>query len=496
MWTVLLCAVLLVALAYRKYLDLTRDVPPEYLEAQSVVDSTREPNELAVYKSTKLDYSSGLRVGLGIRYDVYKLRNGNMCDVWEIAMRALRADPQRKVSVAGTSVSLAQLNGDAACFARHLHGVRELRMPHALFMADPQVLAVVVACLTKQVTVHVSDEPGEQNGLEVGDDGDEGQVCILGGVCGRLEFSGARRGAVSDIVAHARPSATFDNQYSPAKDRGIALKVSGALGLRASASTSFTQGNFVAAIASCLRHLPPALAVTENDRVVVVQDTSSIESVANTVVKALSALVAQAHLCLAPPEWDYMTWRPTVVAAGANAARALVNLVPPPASLVARALAAHRRQLLARLRFSACGAPTLLVRLMMVFHDIVSGDLFDATAARVALGAHVVQEWGYFLAAGPVVVSDVYDYRQLPPQVALTVRGTGTVVQADELKLINYNGADPGTLCVRGYNMGKATTTMAAVGTKQLTPDAEGFYTLPVQARWGTDGCLYLMKST
>lgn len=316
MWTTLLCAALVAAICYRKYLDFTRDVPPEYLEAQSVVDSTREPNELAVYKSTKLDYSAGLRVGLGIRYDVYKLRNGNMCDVWEIAMRALRADPERVVAVGADAVSLAQLNGNAACLARHLRGVRELRVPRALFVADPQVLAVVVACLVEQVTVHVhdGDSPEARPAESSGDDDNAGDsVAALARDAGRLVVLGARAAAVDAVLAAARPSPAFANPYSPAKDRGIALRVSGARGPRASASTAFTQGNLVAAVASCLRHLPPALALAENDRVAVVQDPASFDAVANTVVKMLAALMAHAHVCLAPPRWDYMAWRPTVV---------------------------------------------------------------------------------------------------------------------------------------------------------------------------------------
>lgn len=510
MWTRLLCAALVVAICYRKYLDYTRDVPPEYLAAQSVVDSTRHPNELAVYKSTKLDYSAGLRVGLGIRYDVYKLRNGNMCDVWEVAMRAVRADPARQVSVGGASVSLAYLNGAAAVFARHLRGVRELRVPRALFVADPQVLAVVVGCLLERVTVHVhdaqalekidgagagaaSDRAADVNAGTEPAAGESCEVACLARDGARLVFTGSRAAAADDLVARARESPDFDNPYTPAKDRGIALRVSAARGARAATSTAFTQGNLVAALASCLRHLPPSLALSNNDRVAVVQDSSMI-TVPDTLVKALAALMAHAHLCLAPPAWDYLAWRPSVVNAPAAAARALLHLVPRPTSVWARAMAAHRRQLLARLRFSAWGAPAP-VRLLLVFHDIGASEPFDGPAARVRLGAHVVQEWGYFLAAGPVVLSDVYDYRELPPQVARAVRGAGAVVQSNELKLINYNGADPGTLCVRGYNIGKATTTMVGVGSKQLVPDAEDFYPLPVQARWGSDGCLYLMKS-
>ncbi|QFZ25559.1 hypothetical protein EJF18_10658 [Clavispora lusitaniae] len=481
----------LALLGYIKYLDLTRDVPPEYLEQQSVVDSTRRPKESAVYKSTKLDYS-GLRVGLDLRYESYKLRNGNLCDVWEIALRVLRERPDRRVCVGRETISLAQLNGHVAVLARRLRGASELRIPRELFVADPHVLAVVLACFVVRVTVHVGEkeeeerEEKEREENENEKEGSDQSGCVF--FDGRV-FSGARNGAVRELLRDARPSDRFENVYAPEKDRGIALRVS-APRARGAVSTAFTQGNLVAAVASCIKHLPPAQMLGANDRVAIVQDTTSVESTVNGLVKALAALVSQSELFLAQATSDCWDWRPTVLSMSAPKARALLQEAAP-ASLAQKLGALHRRVSLSRLRLAHAGPrPHPSVRLLYVHHSVDTAQYFDTRAACQALGTRVVQEWGYFVAAGPLVVSDVFDVRKRPD---LRVRGFGAVAQSDELKLVHYDGASPGTLCARGYNMGKAKQFLERVGENTLAPDEEGFYTLPVQARWGSDGCLYIM---
>lgn len=68
-----------------KLLNYCKTVPDLYLQQQSYPDPTRLPNESPIYHSTKSP--TGLRLGLDIRYDHYKLRRGNCNDIWEIAMK-------------------------------------------------------------------------------------------------------------------------------------------------------------------------------------------------------------------------------------------------------------------------------------------------------------------------------------------------------------------------------------------------------------------------
>lgn len=481
-WT--LVVVLISVVIYQLVLDYTCDVPLEYLELQSVVDSIRVENELAIYKSTKLDYSSGLRVGLGIRYDHYKLRNGNLSDVWEILIRRLRSDRDHTIKVGIHEVKLAHLNYQVDKLVQFLESVDEVHVASLKFVTSGAVLAITIACFISRTTVHVyEEEVVSPQGMVVEEN--EGDVYLS---------NGAETTLFASIVGDVQEKSTFDNEYTPEKDRGIALRVTTSINVRVSATTNFTQTNLVSAAASCIKHLPTNLELTDNDRLAVIQNGSGAEDITNTVVKMLVGFITHAKLSL---NWkdettpEIMRWNPTVVSASVD----FVKTLPTPESGVEKLLYSHRLYSLSRLHFSGLTTRKEYPKLRLVYghRPLNSGSYTNWNRFRASLCAHVVEELSYFNVAGPLVVSDVYDYRVLPQEVTRQISACGTVVQADEAKLVNYNGVEPGDLCARGYNIGKATTTMANVGEKVMRPDSEGFYSFPVEGRWGTDGCLYVM---
>lgn len=113
---------------------------------------------------------------------------------------------------------------------------------------------------------------------------------------------------------------------------------------------------------------------------------------------------------------------------------------------------------------------------------------------RAALSTHVVEELGYINIAGPFLVTDIHDYRKIQsPMALLLLVFRGSIAQADEAKLDDYDGLRPGNICVRGHNIGKTYTTMKSAGVKHITPDSEGFHRISkVKGNWGLDGCLYV----
>lgn len=480
-WT--LCFAFALFIAYQLLLDYTRDVPLEYLELQSVVDSIRAENELAIYKSTKLDYSSGLRVGLAIRYDHYKLRNGNLCDVWEIMLRILRSDGDRTIRVGNTEVKVAHLNYQVDKLVKYLESVDQVHVSSQKFIASGAVLAIVIACFVSTTTIHVFEKDAmEPQGMVVEENEGEFYLC-----------TGAEKTLFSSIVGDVHEKSTFENDYSPEKDRGIAMRVTTHVNVRVTATTNFTQTNLVSAAASCIKHLPPNLELGPNDRLAVVQTGSGADDITNTVVKMLVAFITHAELSL---NWKHetrqiMQWNPTVLCATVD----FVKSLPTANSTFEKVLFYHRLYALSRLHFGGMTPSKSYPKLRLVYahRPLNTGSYTNWNHFRASVCAHVVEELSYFNVAGPVVVSDVYDYRGLPEEVTQQISGFGTIVQTNEAKLVNYNGVEPGDLCIRGYNIGKATTTMANVGEKMIRPDSEGFYSFPVEARWGTDGCLYIM---
>lgn len=469
---------------YTSIIDFNRDVPHEYLNQQSLVESTRKPNELAIHKSTKLDYSQGTRVGLGIRYDLYKIRNGNLNDIWQLFIKATQTE-KSTITVGGEPITVPQLNyavHDLLDLMKSWLDVSELAVPLEIFMADKYTLAVVVAAFLRQIPVHVYEDKSKHLI-------DENAVLVTEG------FELRRNGSSSTLyqfssLDFSSEKKDFVNDYTVEKDRGIALKVSSRLNHKVIASTAFTQLNLVSAVASCIKHLPASKQLGTKDTMVIVQDRTTAESILNEVVKLLVVFVSGSKLVLTTPEAEYMAYKPTVLVLSTRETKKLEHMPTGLSKLIHH----HRLFALSRLKFTSNEASKLYpgLRLVYVHRDCSKGQYRNWNEFRASLGVQVVEEVGHFNVAGPFLVSDLYDYRVLPSKAMETVAAAGGIVQCNEIKILNFEATNSGDLAVRGFNIGKSVTIMDGVGQTKVLPDEDGFYKLPFIARWGLDGCLYV----
>lgn len=484
LWTLIsICGVFV---CYTRYLDFNRDVPPEYLNQQSVLEQTRKPNELAIHKSTKLDYSTGLRVGLGIRYDSYKLRNGNLNDIWEIFIKSSVNNEKPRITVGGESIRLDQLNHAVHQLLELMltwKNVSELALSSEILFADKYTFAAIIAAFLSQIPVHVYEKNAESlidenavlvtEGFEIRTKLDN--FCLFQFTT--LDFSSGKK--------------DFINEYTVEKDRGIALKVSSRMNHKVISSTVFTQLNLVSAVASCIKHLPPSKQLNKEDTIVIVQDRTSSEGLLNEITKVLTLFVAGSKLVLTSHEADYMTYKPTVLVMNV---RNIKKHEQAPSAL-SKFVYYHKLFSLSRLRFgsSECSLyPDL--RLIYVHRDCNKGEYTNWNSLRASLGVNIVEEIGRFNIMGPFLITDYFEYRVFPQKLSESILAAGGIVQANEIKLLNYDATQSGDLAVRGYNIGKAVTIMEGVGETKVIPDEDGFHKLPHVARWGTDGCLYILN--
>lgn len=90
-------------LAYSKYLQTQKDISELALQDQSSQSTTRKPHETASFRSRLVSHGFPLLHGLSIKHS-YKLRDGNLRDVWCLAMdtakEAIGQQQQSKVSSA------------------------------------------------------------------------------------------------------------------------------------------------------------------------------------------------------------------------------------------------------------------------------------------------------------------------------------------------------------------------------------------------------------
>lgn len=471
---------------YTAFLDFNRDVPHEYLEQQTLLEQTRQPNELAIHKSPKLDYSTGLRIGLGIRYDSYKLRNGNLNDIWEILVAHHGSSKEDTIVVNGDSIRISQLNYVVCKISeclKSLTDVLEVAIPVSLFMVNKFAFAVAIAAFLAQVPVHVYESDAKQHlDNSAIAFSQEGSAALLK----RLSDDSLVLDLQEFDFLTDKPD--FENNYSVEKDRGIALKLSTRLNHKVIALTSFTQLNLISAVASCIKHLPPSKQIGPHDRIVISQDHSTPESILNEVVKVLVLFVSGASLVLTQED-NFMVHKPTILVASSPEIQKLGS------AQITGLLYYHRLYSLSRLRFSPLASSSGL-RLIYVHRDCSTGKYTNWNHLRAALGVNIVEEVGHFNVAGPFLVTDYYDYRTFLEKLASQVAASGGICQANEIKLLEFDATQSGALALRGYNIGKAVTIMEGVGQTRVTPDASGFFRLPFNCRWGLDGCLYVLKRT
>lgn len=442
-WTPATVAVIAVAVAILlaiKYVEYTRDVPLLYLQQQLAVDATRTLGELAIYKSAKLGAGQHLRVGLDIRYDHYKLRQGNLRDIW-----ALRVKQPGSLAVGTDTISYAVINAMAKHIEPQIKGRQQVVFHPNQVLALVALVALMVACFNNQVTVTI----------------DPTTPCDLD------EFN------VTDCDADDK----FDPEYTTESDRGIALRVV-TTGNWGRTVVEFTQLNLVSAVASTLKHLPESQQIHPKDKFLVVYNPNlPLDHLLNVLTKWLTSSVAGCSKV-----WVGSTHPPhetTILSLPEERVEEYAKSVP------STGLGFSIRYLGYSLGKQLFASGPL--KLVYVDKSLTAKPhITDYNRIRAQLGARVVSESGVYNIVGPVLATDIFDYRKVMVPNLLSY---GAISQSLEIKLTNYHNNE-GTLMVRGYTIGKTEVKEQKTTTLK---QADGFMPIPAVGSWGSDGCLYVV---
>lgn len=482
---------------YNFYVDASKDVNEAYLNQQSIVDATKKPGESAIYKSNKLDHPTGLRVGLDIRYDHYKLRNGNFCDLWELLVNGNKRE-KHEITVNGRSMGVFDINGRVCKFSQYLQDnkVKKLGISGELFMKNLDVFIVLVACLITQTTVcFYSDKPiFDDIDLHIISKEQESRF-----LSEKVLFVESRvQNSISLVVSEAKEIAYFTNEYSSQKDRGIALEFVTRVGPKMLKRVIFTQANLVSGIASTIKHLPLSEVLSNNDKFLCVLSKPSSEEILANFVKIIACFVTNTHINITDDSsWhNIQQYKPTVVSIHERELSKELPVGSLTSSLGMFMTFKFKQslKLLSRGKFFTTNNTSL--RLMYI-HKLITDkptlNSFQLNEYRSLLGARIISEFGYPNLAGPVVLTDFYDYRVFEPKKDLL--SYGCIFQSLEIKLVGEKNNE-GTIYIRGYNIGKVISYSndgTPINSQSL--QNEGFMPLEnVKGVWGNDGCLYVYR--
>ncbi|KAK6456015.1 uncharacterized protein RJT20DRAFT_127774 [Scheffersomyces xylosifermentans] len=507
-----LVAALAINYIYNQYINSTKDVNELYLNEQSTIDSTRLSNESAVYKSNKLGYASGLRIGLDIRYDHYKLRHGNLSDVWQVITRYAAKQRGKGITINDRFQPILQLNYKIDKFRQYLlkKEAKTVRINLRHFINNFDVLIIIISAFVSQVTVELYDdiaylsEEDEKNALYIVDYEDLKKIQVE-------NYFNFEDQSIYDLEASDELS-EFENEYTFEKDKGIALKITRRLNNTVLSTVEYTQLNIISSLAASIKHLPLSKEINYEDKLMVIQFTSekkkSNEELTNQLNKILISFITNADLIiLEKPNISWSTifdYKPTILSISEKDLQklSLDNLKKDlHLNWYKKFIFNQSLKFLSKGKFTKNDSinPYSKLRLVYVNNTITNPRIFSSPQLnefRALLASRLIMEFGYYNIMGPVILTDFYDYRFFELK---NLKSWGCISQSLELKLTGINEKKEGKLAIRGYSIGKSTNrvinrTDEVEQNKDIMKANDGFMPLTnVNGVWGNDGCLYVI---
>ncbi|KAK6462058.1 hypothetical protein DFJ63DRAFT_313209 [Scheffersomyces coipomensis] len=502
-----LIIVLIVYVVYLEVLKSNNDINQIYLQEQSNQDSTRLFHESPIYKSNKLDYGGGLRIGLDIRYDHYKIRHGNLNDIWSIVMNGVekKGGNRKGITINDSFKSFRKLNYQVNKFQQFLikHDIKSLKINQRLFLKSFDLFVIIISSFINQTIIEFYDNYKileDDKGWIVIDDEEKSLI-------DHPNYININDQTIFNINDN-NESSDFPYEYNPSKDKGVCFKLIGKTlsgNPNMISTVEFTQLNIISAIASSLKHLPPGHELSSKDSILVVQSsTNKFSSLMNEMVKILMGLTSNAKVYIHNDDefkWDQSMAKidPTILSinskqlSSVNSFKSKLNSLQP-------IIHKHNLKSLEQGRFPSHQLEKLHpgnLRIIYLSESITSPPQFsfaDLNELRSILSTRIIYEFNTYNVSSAIIHTDMFDYRDFK----VKCKSWGCLSQSLEIKLINVDEMSKiGDVMIRGFIIGK---TMNKFSTNNINEDngksssGDGFMPLVnVRGKWGNDGCLYIV---
>ncbi|KAI5956282.1 hypothetical protein KGF54_000757 [Candida jiufengensis] len=421
-----------------KFASFFKTVPIEYLNQQSYIEPTRLNNESSIYRSIK---SPRLTVGLDIRYDHYKLRNGNLNDIWMIVLQNLeKKTGQRGIYMNDEFIEFEEINHNI------LHLFDDVK-PDSIniscdFKIDKKWTVIVLTAFINQIPINFYDSKftKPKNGMIIDD------LTIIGGL----------------------KSLDTNYKYTPEKDKGTAFKIQDVLNKNIYTNIEFTQLNLISAIASTIKHLP-SNKVDQFKSIEIISSTNSYGTyIKNIVLKLLFGLVQNYEIHIN----DHPTFKYDIT-----------SISEPDMLKYSSKLNIFQKLRYILLTNGFFDSKKLIYLESDSMKSVITSN--QQNAYKIKFNSNIITEYLIPEVIGPLVVTDYYEYRTFGPKF-------GSLPQCLEMKIYNLDKSNKGRLMIRGYSIGKSERIIND-SIEESSRRNDGFkpLTLREPVKWGNDGCLY-----
>ncbi|ODV94826.1 hypothetical protein PACTADRAFT_3716 [Pachysolen tannophilus NRRL Y-2460] len=543
-YTVLLTVVggiVIICLVYDTvYLESLKDVHELALKEQSSISSTRKTGESAIYRSMDVMHGLPLTFGLQIRHGIYKVRNGNLKDIWKLALENYNED--RKLSYFDgkdktlKSFNFKELNVN---FQKLAAKFKELSSMPIIGIYLPvgriESLSIILTCfffdgftlknfnkipLRKPLDVELicclkSDLPKfvelSFKKIIIVDDGKDGNDENDY----ELNTNDIFLVHYSDIINNSAlqvSSLSYDYTYSEEEDFRIPLIED--INFK---DIQYYQLNFVSTIASLMASVPREHSWNEEDIMLIgcnefdtiLPSQSSVLTNQNLIVKILCAFVSTINNIIVIPEsqisFQTITdLNPTLLCLTESKYHSLLNQEIKPmlssSTGLIRKQFFHRSALLfSRGIYSQFGSLINSDVRICYSCNLLSEEALstaDINILQTAFGSRFIVETFKIPVLGPILKTNFYDYRILSNEIdnvnkKLKFRKMGVAANCLELKVKDFKNFQSenkeGELVIRGFNIGTAIES----NDVQKNNTDEGWMPIGIYGKWGEDGCFY-----
>ncbi|AWU75077.1 uncharacterized protein C5L36_0B03280 [Pichia kudriavzevii] len=490
MWAILVAVIVpLIYWGYHHIIRELREIDPVLLNHQSSISETRKPSESAIYRS--VDVPHGVSVTRGLNLSVgYKIRDGCLKDIWHLALRSA-GKSHTTITLGKHRYTIGQVNTLLHQIKETLDNLGNIEAV-ALFgdlMESPELLLVVWTCffITDIRLIYYNSKEDFQFQLE-----DEVNVLFTSerhvediplsfkeiiGFNVKSPFT--RSIDIDDVI-----ESSFEFNYNPQIDFEHVNNQPYSF-IRNRQLIRFYQLNFLSAVASKVMSIPSSLSWSTNDNLLISYTKNSC-SVNNIIFETCCGLVSGLNKIdiinsrEIPSMKSLAAHEPTIICIDSHILKQLCNTTRK--SFMQSFILQRSEYFNSLGYFNRFGRIEKSLNLKVAYVAQLTPMLssFISNFCKSVLGSRIIREIYTDFAIGPILKTNVYDYRVIRNK---SLALSGVPANSVELKTINpKEGNSHGKLLIRGMSVGKS---------ESLQTDEEHWVDTGLEGTFAKDGCFY-----
>lgn len=481
-----------------------KDIDPVLLNHQTSISETRKPSESAIYRSVDVPHGVTVTRGLSLRSG-YKIRDGCLKDIWYLALHNRKENKsfeKTSIQVEKDEFTLGQANSIIHIIADTLNNVTKSDKI-AIFGSltdNPELLFVVWSCffVSDKTVIFCHSLDDLPIAKSLGCDTiftDSFNIIripteLFDNIIGLNINESRKMNEVSEKFTQvvnissdmeSRESYSYDPESDFANVTNHIYSV-----INKGNETKFFQVNFVSSIASKLMSVPSSLLWNETDRLLI---SYTLESFTSTNIIFGSCCGLLSHVtkiqivnpCRVNTLKKLSKLNPTILFIDSHIIKDICN---SSKKTFWESFKLQRSEYFNSLGyFNSFGKLNKSLKLKLVYTCQLKPVLssFICNFCKSVLGSRIVREVYSDFAIGPILKTNIYDFRIVQNRSMALL---GVPANSVELKTVNAaEGETRGELYCRGMSVGKGAHLEADVEEYWVSSGVEGTF--------ARDGCFY-----